>query len=51
MGLLVNQRSPSVPVEATDYDRFDFLFEQYMKLTEITSNMPSHLLDCITVKS
>ena len=34
-------------VEATDFDRFAFLFNQYKKLSGITSEAPSHLLECL----
>ena len=35
-------------VEAMDYAQFKFLFMQYKKLAGITSNTPSHLLECLS---
>ena len=34
-------------VEVTDFNRFAFLFNQYKKLSGITSEAPSHLLECL----
>ena len=34
-------------VEDTDFEQFQFMFQEYKKLARLGKNSPSHLLECL----